>query len=661
MSLVGHPDPDRFVAEFTGSERTVAEYLLAEVLERQPASVRRLLMRSSILERINGPLGDLLSDDTGSERALQALADTGGFVVAIDAPRTWFRFHHLFADLLRVELRNSEPENVAHLHSLAAGWLAEHGFIIEAISHAEQAGDSQQASGLLMEHYFSLTLDGRRATARALLERLDPATASDSRELAVVAAAEQLVDGSLDQAAAHLALADRHRATMPETHEPRFEMARLVTRLSLTRRLGDFRSVMDEISSGMNAEELPDSDTVSIDTDVRALALMNLGIVEVWSGRIGEGDLHLERAQELARRIGRPYIEVECQAHLTQVTAWSSFTQAGAASREVIERAEALGWGSDPVIAPALVTLGTSLLQAGRFEEAEQWLARADETLRSDLEPAVGFQLHLAKGGLHLARGHHDEAIESFRDAQLLGVLLVDGSPLTRQLQAATFRAMLATGQASAVRDALARMSEANRAADEIREVLAGLALADGDADAALTQLDPVPGDGPTTHDAAVRIRSLILRALAHGALEDAAASEAAVELALDLAERDTLILPFAHMPSRALLERHPRYRTSHGALVTLILDVLSGDTPSAPRSASLDHEALSDAEIRVLRYLPTNLSAEGVAGQLYVSVHTVKTHMRHIYAKLDVHTRAEAVSRARELGLIGQSHPTYH
>jgi LuxR family maltose regulon positive regulatory protein len=657
MSLAAHPDPDGFVAEFSGSERTVAEYLLAEVLEGQPADVRRLLMRTSLLERVNGPLGDLLTGDSGTERELQALADAGGFVVALDVSRTWFRFHHLFSDLLSVELRNTEPDAIAHLHSLAATWFAEHGFVIEAISHADAAGEDQQAAGLLMEHYFSLTLDGREATARALLARLHPAAVAVSPELAVVLAAEQLVDGSLDQAAAHLALADRQRAAVRDDRRQRFEMARLVTRLSLTRRLGDFRSVLDEVSATVTAEDSPNGESVSIDGDVRALALMNLGIVEVWSGRVVEGGVHLEEARELAGRIGRPYLLVECQAHLAQVTAWRSFTRAGVASREVIEHAERLGWGNDPVVAPALVTLGASLLQAGRFEEAGHWLSRADQILHSDLEPAVGFQLHLAMGGLHLACGRPADAIASLSDAERLSVLLVSGSPLARQLQSSMLRARLAMGETTAVRDTLANMRGADREAGEIREVFAGLALADGNAEAALAELAPTVSSGPDTHQSVVLVRSLILEALARDALGDTAASEAAIERALEIAEPDTLILPFAHVPSRELLERHPRHRTSHGALITLIIDVISGQTQPPVRSPSAPLlDPLSDAELRVLRFLPTNLPAGEIAGQLYVSVHTVKTHLRHIYVKLDVHTRAEAVSRAREVGLIGQT-----
>ena len=120
LSLAGHPDPERFAAEFSGSERTVAEYLLAEVLDRQPEAVRRLLLRTSILERVNGELADLLTGVSGGERVLQDLEEANAFVVSLDAARSWFRYHQLFADLLQLELRRTAPGEVAGLHRAAS-------------------------------------------------------------------------------------------------------------------------------------------------------------------------------------------------------------------------------------------------------------------------------------------------------------------------------------------------------------------------------------------------------------------------------------------------------------------------------------------------------------------------------------------------------------
>jgi LuxR family transcriptional regulator, maltose regulon positive regulatory protein len=128
LSLSGHPDPARFAAEFSGSERTVAEYLLAEVLNRQSEQVRRLLLRTSVLERVNGELAELLAGGSGGERILQDLEQANAFVVSLDAPRSWFRYHHLFAGFLQLELRRTAPGEVAALHRAAAAWFARHGY-----------------------------------------------------------------------------------------------------------------------------------------------------------------------------------------------------------------------------------------------------------------------------------------------------------------------------------------------------------------------------------------------------------------------------------------------------------------------------------------------------------------------------------------------------
>src|SRR6202522_120362 len=125
LSLAGHPDPERFVAEFSGTDRAVAEYLMAEMLERQPPEVQGLLLRTSVLDRVNGELADLLTGATGSERILLGLEDANAFVVSLDPGRTWFRYHRMFGGLLRLELRRTMPADIAGLHQLAARWLAE--------------------------------------------------------------------------------------------------------------------------------------------------------------------------------------------------------------------------------------------------------------------------------------------------------------------------------------------------------------------------------------------------------------------------------------------------------------------------------------------------------------------------------------------------------
>ncbi|HTX12314.1 MAG TPA: hypothetical protein VME22_27100 [Solirubrobacteraceae bacterium] len=209
LSLARDPDPERLAASFSGRERVVAEYLLAEVLERQPQEVTRLLLRTSILERVSGALADRLTGGSGSEGILWELGDAGAFVVSLDAERSWFRYHRLFADLLTLELRRTAPQELPGLHTVAAEWLAEHGCPVEAIRHAQAAENWGLAVRLLADTWRSLYLDVRITTARELLSGFPPEMVAADAELAVLAAADRWAAGSLREAERYLALAER--------------------------------------------------------------------------------------------------------------------------------------------------------------------------------------------------------------------------------------------------------------------------------------------------------------------------------------------------------------------------------------------------------------------------------------------------------------------
>src|SRR6202007_866825 len=144
------------------------EDLVAEMLERQPDDVQQLLLRTSLLDRVNGELADVLTGRAGSERILLSLEDANAFVVSLDPERTWFRYHHLLVDFLRLELRRTIPEEVPELHRRAAEWFTRHGEVAEAVRHAQAAGNWQGAARLLADHSFSLTLDGQAQTLPGL-------------------------------------------------------------------------------------------------------------------------------------------------------------------------------------------------------------------------------------------------------------------------------------------------------------------------------------------------------------------------------------------------------------------------------------------------------------------------------------------------------------
>jgi LuxR family maltose regulon positive regulatory protein len=249
ISLAGHPEPDRFVAEFSGSERTVADYLVAEMLSRQPAQVRNLLVRTSVLERVNGPLADFVTGASGSERILQTLERENAFVVSLDVARSWFRYHHLFADLLRLELRRTDPDRVAGLHRAAARWHEAHDDVLDAVRHWQAAGEWRQASRLLAGQVLSLVLNGQGDSVHALVGAFPADAAAGDPELALVLAADELTRGSLDAAGAYAAAAERSAAAVPEERRARFEITLANGWISLARRRGDFAGVLERVAA----------------------------------------------------------------------------------------------------------------------------------------------------------------------------------------------------------------------------------------------------------------------------------------------------------------------------------------------------------------------------------------------------------------------------
>ena len=669
LSLARHPDRDRFAAEFSGSERSVAEYLLDEVLDRLPAKVRSLLLRTAVLERVSGPLADRLTGGSDADRMLAGLEHAGAFVVALDPQHSWFRYHRLFADLLALELRRTAPDELPGLHAAAAQWLAEHGYPTEAIRHALSAENWELAARLLADHWFAIFLDGDWASARELLAAFPPEAVAANPELKLVAAADELTDGSPGSAEAHLTQAAGGIAAVPEDRREQFEITRATLRLAVARSRNDLTAV------ALGAEELllraksAASMPPGLGAELRALALMQLGAAEAWMGQIESAQRHLEQTVALARRIDRPLLELGALAHLALASYVRSIALGEKHSNEAVALAQANGWSEDPFVGVAYVVLGSANLWRGRLADAEVWLRRAIRALPGDIEvaPAAGLMLHVSRALLALVRARREEAFAAFRAGERHDALLTDHS-LPHFVRAQMLLAQVLMGDTNPVESALASLDYATRDTLHMRVVLAALRLAQDRPEATVVALGPVL-DRPSARDideptpAVIytrwEIQALVLAAIALDALRDAGGVSRALERALDLAEPDGLILPFLLSPAPELLERHSRLRTAHASLISEILDALACKVSTTQRGQA-EHlrEPMSEAELRVLRYLPTNLPVPEIASELFVSPSTIRTHTRHLYSKLDVHTRAHAVERARELGLLA---PTPH
>jgi LuxR family maltose regulon positive regulatory protein len=654
LSLARHPDPERFAAEFSGSERTVAEYLLAEVLERQPQPVRRLLLRTSILDSVNGELADLLTGGSGGERMLQELEQANSLVTALDARRSWFRYHKLLADLLQLELRGSSAAELPALHAAAAGWYAGHGYLVEAVRCAQAAEDWGLAAGLLSDHWVGFGLNGLGATAHELLDRFPADVIAADAELAARMAGNELAGGSLDEAERYLALATQGLGSVPADRRGRSELVLAIVRMRFARQRGDVSAVAE-----LARQLLADPMEPGLGGDLRALALIDLGIAELWTGRFEEADRHLADGIAVARRLGRPYLEVTCLAHWAQLASWQSFPLGGRRGRQAIELADRNGWSDEPVTGIAHLALGVAMVIAGRLEDAERSLEHAERTVRAEVEPAAGMRLHYGRGVLEFARGRHREALAAFQTAERTARSLVTRHTLALRLRSHLLQSLVRIGDTRRAEDLLAEMDKQERENGQIRVAIAALRLAQDDPEAAIAAVAPINSGSVSLPNARMwEVQAFLLDAMARDALGDAGATRRALERALDLAAPEELLFPFLLDPAPDLLDRHRRQGTAHAGLISQILNVLAGRPVSQAGEPARLREPLSHAEARVLRYLPTKLSAPEIADQLYLSVNTVKTHMRHVYDKLGVHRRHEAVEQARTLGLLAPAAP---
>jgi LuxR family maltose regulon positive regulatory protein len=306
------------------------------------------------------------------------------------------------------------------------------------------------------------------------------------------------------------------------------------------------------------------------------------------------------------------------------------------------------------MIAPALVTLAETKTWMGEFDDGERWRQRAVLALQTDSGPGIRLLLHVVTGMMHAGRGHLREALDEFSAAERLQSQLIGRHALTSLVTGWTLATQARLGRLDEAGALLAAVDGECADSGEVRNARAVMCLATADPAGALSAVeDVVDGRSPVIHAFTV-VEANLLGALAHRELGDLRAANRFAERALGAAEPERLILPFAMTGSGEVLEALPRHDTAHAALLADILDVLHGsaiavrEQPAAPPK-----EELTASELKVLRYLPTNLSRPEIASQLSVSVNTVNTHVRNIYAKLQASDRSSAVQRARDLRLL--------
>ena len=424
ISLSSHPEPERFVAEFSGTDRAIGEYLMAEMLERQPIEVQGLLLRTSVVDRLNGELADLLAGRSGSEQTLLALEDENAFVVSLDAQRTWFRYHQLLADFFRLELRRTLAEEVPDLHRKAATWFADHGDFVEAIRHTLAAGDWPDTARLLADHLFSLTLDGQEGSIAALLQSFPAGASAERPELALAHAATQLAQGRLEHASAQLVVAESQVESAPPAGRRRLAVAHASLRLALARRSGQFAEVVEQVDLLDASTADGSSDVIGMDSELRAVALDEPRDRREMVRRIRRLGAARDRRSD-ARPGHRSTLRRGRVSGVSGVSVNARVAHEGTRARSSGGRPGRALWLERSLGASAHVgALAATAVWMGEFEEGERWLRRGWDVVQADIDPAVEVLLHMAAGMLHAGRGEHRSALEALTAAVQAEALL---------------------------------------------------------------------------------------------------------------------------------------------------------------------------------------------------------------------------------------------
>jgi LuxR family maltose regulon positive regulatory protein len=690
LALRDRPDPAAFVAAFTGGHRLVADYLLTEVLERQPASTRHFLLATSVLDRLCAPLCDaLLAPDAGppqaappaggdSQRILEELERTNLFLMPLDDERVWYRYHHLFADALRARLaREAGADAAASLHRRAGAWFGREGLLPEAIGHA-LAGDAAEDAATWIEAlaptlFATMSIHQMLAAWLAAL----PEPVVRTRPLLCLAQAWLLIHRvELEPAATWIDAAARALPAADDEARP--------ARGAVAATHAYMATVAPDTAPdhAIAWAERALADLAPDDVAFRGVAGLSLGQAALALGQLDRAERAFAEVAAAARAAGL------VQGSLTAATQQVNVQRLRGARRQALATGwAALAWASEHAVPSTVGRLRTVLAELLLDEDdlraagplATEGLAALREFGNA---PPLVLLASLPLVRLRLAQG----------DAAAAGAVLAEIRPLVRHgpfamvaqlLEAAEARVRLAQGDGAAAvawaaAAAWAVPVEPMALADALRFGAAGVEAA------GVTPARILVAQGRATGDAALlrqaergleaawqlaegrgvgwlRLRVLILRALLADAVGDREAARGWLASAVAAAEPEGVIRPFLDEgePMAALLaDLRAAVRSGRGpaggaspASLGALLAAFGGQAPEPHRTGLI--EPLSARELEVLRLLAAGRSNAEMAAELFVERSTVKTHLIHLYSKLGVHSRTQAVARARALGLL--------
>jgi LuxR family transcriptional regulator, maltose regulon positive regulatory protein len=644
LSLQGHRDPHSFIRSFTGTHHFVLDYLLEEVLQQQPAPIQAFLLHTSILDRLCGPLCDAVLHDPAAagQATLEYLERANLFVVPLDSERRWYRYHHLFADLLRQRLRQGSAADVdvAELHIRASAWYEGQGLDAEAFQHAAAAGDLDRATRLVEGAGMPLFFRGEVTPVLRWLESLPTAALDAHPSLWVMYASALLfvsrmreVEQKLQSAEAALqgrALDDATRDLVGHIAAIRATLA--VSQHDLELIVAQSRRALEHL----HPNNLP----------VRTATTWTLGYAYYLQGERAAAGLAYTEALAISEAIGHRIIMI--MATLGLGTVQEVGNQLPLAAQSYRRVLELIGDPPLPVACEAHLGLARIFYEWDDLESAQQHGRQAAELARQleNTDRYVAHKLFLAR--LELAHGNVAGA----------AALVTSAGELARQQQ---YVRQLPEVAAMQVRLLLRHGSLAEAAqlaqAHDLPHSQARVHLAQGDAPAALALLDQRRRAVEERGWADEQLRVMLLQSLALHAHHEEDRAEQLLRDLLTLAEPGGFIRLFIDEgpPMAQLLARLRDMSGAPHAYLQRLLAAFDAPTdmhPSTPRSHALI-EPLSQRELEVLQLIAQGLSNQEISERLFLALSTVKGHNQRIFDKLQAQRRTEAIARARELGLL--------
>ncbi len=675
LSLRGQPDVAGFVAAFTGSHRYVLDFLAEEVLERQSEEMKAFLLETSVLERLSGELCDAVTGQAGSQRVLEEVERAGLFLVPLDEVRGWWRYHHLFADLLRARLQQERPGRVPELHRNAATWYDDHGLADEAIWHAMAAGDMIWAARLIERHFDTVFyLRGEGATIQRWISAL-PDDLVQSRPRLLLAQAFLAAQGGRVEAVEPLLDAAEQASAVAagELFEPTIGRADsiLVNVPALSALcqayLAQFRGDAEATAAfASRALAMVGQDERMLDFVIRRY----LATSEWLRGRLAEAELAFVTRIARWREAGRLALAAWNEYELSQVQRGQGRLDAAVRTCEQALAFAATPGRAPPLAAgPAYVGLAEVAYQRNELDLALRHVTEGIALCRqfAYTPPLAGGLVTLA--WIRQASGDLAGALAAIGEAGQAS----PGPPgLFNPVPAQRARLLLAQGDLDAAarwtrENGLGADDEPDYPSEQGHLVLARVLLAQDQPGRALALLDRLHAAAAAQDRTGSLIEIGVLRALALAATGDADGGVSSLAKTLALACPQGYVRVFADEgpPMAALLSRlTAAQRTGQAPRIPLgclaRLQRAFSREPAAPPGSGQGTaawpgliEPLTGREVEVLGMLAAGRSNQAIADQFVVTLDTVKKHVSHILGKLGAASRTEAVARARELGLI--------